>query len=166
MRISLSAENVALRGMSLKNTPSVTGLVVYTGHDTKIQMNSAGAIYKTSNIMRGTNRQIIIIFLVQIILASIGSCIGTTWMIRNIDNSYLNFDKRDQWNTNWFLLFVKTTGTWILIFTSFVPISLLVTLEIVKFFQGFFMQWDVLMYDGDQDFPMKAQSTNINEELG
>ena len=87
-------------------------------------------------------------------------------MIRNIDNSYLNFDKRDQWNTNWFLLFVKTTGTWILIFTSFVPISLLVTLEIVKFFQGFFMQWDVLMYDGDQDFPMKAQSTNINEELG
>ena len=152
--------------MSLKNTASVTGLVVYTGHDTKIQMNSAGAIYKTSNIMRGTNQQIIIIFLVQIILASIGSTIGTTWMIRNIDNSYLNFDKRDHWNTNWFLLFVKTTGTWILIFTSFVPISLLVTLEIVKFFQGFFMQWDVMMYDGDQDFPMKAQSTNINEELG
>ena len=42
--------------MSLKNTASVTGLVVYTGHDTKIQMNSAGAIYKTSNIMRGTNQ--------------------------------------------------------------------------------------------------------------
>ena len=28
------------------------------------------------------------------------------------------------------------------------------------------MRLDVLMYDGDQDFQMKAQTTNINEELG
>ena len=46
------------------------------------------------------------------------------------------------------------------------PISLIVTLEIVKFWQGTFMSWDVLMYDKDQDYPMKAQTTNINEELG
>lgn len=54
--VSLSNENVVLRGMSLRNTEHVTGIVVYTGHDSKIQMNSAGAIYKTSNIMRITNR--------------------------------------------------------------------------------------------------------------
>lgn len=46
------------------------------------------------------------------------------------------------------------------------PISLLVTLEIVKFWQGTFMGFDILMYDGDQDYAMKAQTTNINEELG
>ncbi len=28
------------------------------------------------------------------------------------------------------------------------------------------MSWDVEMYDADQDYPMKAQTTNINEELG
>ena len=28
------------------------------------------------------------------------------------------------------------------------------------------MGWDVDMYDQDQDFAMKAQTTNINEELG
>ena len=28
------------------------------------------------------------------------------------------------------------------------------------------MGYDLLMYDRDQDFPMKAQTTNINEELG
>lgn len=28
------------------------------------------------------------------------------------------------------------------------------------------MSWDTEMYDADQDYPMKAQTTNINEELG
>ena len=50
--------------------------------------------------------------------------------------------------------------------SNFVPISLLVTLEMVKFWQGLQMQHDVTMYDMDQDFQMRAQSTNINEELG
>ena len=57
-------------------------------------------------------------------------------------------------------------GSWILIFCNFVPISLLVTLEMVKFWQGAFMDYDLDMYDGDQDFHARAQSTNINEELG
>ena len=46
------------------------------------------------------------------------------------------------------------------------PISLLVTLEMVKFFQGSFMENDLHMYDEEQYFFCKAQSTNINEELG
>ena len=54
--IPLSNDNVVLRGMSLRNTEHVSGIVVYTGHDSKIQMNSAGAVYKTSNISHITNR--------------------------------------------------------------------------------------------------------------
>jgi phospholipid-transporting ATPase len=34
---------------------------------------------------------------------------------------------------------LKLIGTWILIFTNLVPISLLVTLELVKFWQAGFM---------------------------
>jgi len=51
-------------------------------------------------------------------------------------------------------------------FSNFVPISLIVTLEIVKFWQGTFMGFDLLMYDQDQGFAMNAKTTNINEELG
>ena len=99
--------------------------------------------------------------------SAVGSILGTTWEISNIDKAtYLDIDEQDKWNSNWFLLFIQKTGTWILIFTNFVPISLIVTLEIVKFWQGTFMSWDVEMYDADQDYPMKAQTTNINEELG
>ena len=57
-------------------------------------------------------------------------------------------------------------GTWILIFTNFVPISLLVSLEMVKFWQAGFMQRDILMYDKRQDLQMIVNSSNINEELG
>ena len=34
--IPLSNDNVVLRGMSLRNTEHVSGIVVYTGHDSKI----------------------------------------------------------------------------------------------------------------------------------
>ena len=33
-----------------------------------------------------------------------------------------------------FTVWIKSLGTWILLFTNMVPISLLVTLELVKFF--------------------------------
>ena len=42
---------------------------------------------------------------------------------------------------NFFVLF----GNWILIFTNFVPISLLVTLEMVKLFQAMRIALDKLM---------------------
>ena len=96
---------------------------------------------------------------------------GALWTEANMDNPYLLFDKMNAKGVTisekslgfiWF----KYTGSWILIFCNFVPISLLVTLEMVKFFQGIFMENDMLMYDADQDYYMRAQSTNINEELG
>ena len=47
-----------------------------------------------------------------------------------------------------------------------VPISLIVSLEIVKFNQAIFMSYDINMFDTDTGIEMKAQSSNLNEELG
>lgn len=41
------------------------------------------------------------------------------------------------------LIYIVRVGTWILLLTNFVPISLLVTTEMVKFIQARFMEWDV-----------------------
>ena len=49
---------------------------------------------------------------------------------------------------------------------NFVSISLLVSLEMVKFCQGIFIEWDWMMYDEEKDMSAAAQSTNLNEELG
>jgi phospholipid-transporting ATPase len=49
---------------------------------------------------------------------------------------------------------------------NFVAISLLVSLEMVKFTQGLFIEYDYLMYDEEKDMSAKAKSSNLNEELG
>jgi phospholipid-transporting ATPase len=49
---------------------------------------------------------------------------------------------------------------------NFVAISLLVSLEMVKFSQGFFIENDWMMHDEELDLPAKCQSSNLNEELG
>ena len=59
--------------------------------------------------------------------------VGATWTTENLDLNYLEFSSDSEWDTDWFLIFVKKTGTWFLIFTNFVPISMLITLELVKF---------------------------------
>jgi phospholipid-transporting ATPase len=68
-------------------------------------------------------------------------------MFKNLDIEYLNFVPHNKWDTEWYHIFTALTGTWILIFTNFVPISLLVTLELVKFWQAGFMEKEILMYD-------------------
>ena len=59
--------------------------------------------------------------------------VGATWTAENLDLEYLEFSSVSDWDTEWFLIFVRKTGTWFLIFTNFVPISMLITLELVKF---------------------------------
>ena len=46
------------------------------------------------------------------------------------------------------------------------PISLVVTLELVKFIQAQFIQWDIMIFDKEKRMGTKVQSSNLNEELG
>lgn len=55
-------------------------------------------------------------------------------------------------------------GNWILLFTNFVPISLLVTLESVKFIQGKFIMQDFKINEKKEC--VSVQTSNLNEELG
>ena len=49
-KVVLDADNVVLRGMSLQNTEYIYGLVIYSGHETKVMMNSGEAKYKKSRM--------------------------------------------------------------------------------------------------------------------
>jgi P-type E1-E2 ATPase len=65
-----------------------------------------------------------------------------------------------------FLVFMRSFGTWFLLFTQMVPISLLVSLEVVRLFQARVIQSDISIYCAETDTPTKVQSCNLNEELG
>ena len=67
----------------------------------------------------------------QIVLCSIGSLYGNVWLSANNDKTdpYLELGGEQNWPLN----VLKRLGTWILIFTNIIPISLMVTLELVKY---------------------------------
>lgn len=161
-----------LRGSSLRQTDWVVGLVTFTGHFTRIMKNSVGARTKFSRIEKQTNIQILFIFGLQCVLCLMAMVMGTFWwkaysgkmpylaLTDTFASEISVFDR------NWMLNAIQRYFTWILIFTNMVPISLMVTLEVVKFLQAFFITWDWRIYDIDKDMPTKVQSSNLNEELG
>lgn len=51
-----------LRGCKVKNTDWAIGIVIYTGSDTAIMMNSSQPTNKASNIERQVNHIILIVF--------------------------------------------------------------------------------------------------------
>lgn len=56
-RVGIDLNHLLLRGCVLRNTEWVIGLVIFTGSDTKLQMNSGNVPSKRSNIERKMNRQ-------------------------------------------------------------------------------------------------------------
>ena len=57
--VGLDIDNVCMRGSSLRNTEWVYGLAIFTGHQTKVMMNSSASKPKFSKIERVTNKYII-----------------------------------------------------------------------------------------------------------
>jgi len=49
---------------------------------------------------------------------------------------------------------------------NFVPVSLLVTLEMISFIQAYFISVDITMCDEPRGLNASVQSSNLNEELG
>lgn len=144
-------------------------MVTFTGHETRIMMNSTRTRPKKSRLELLTGWYIFYIFLLQCVLCFIAALYQTLWTrIYQSDAYYLQYPNPDQTWTTWhfFVFLTKSLGTWILLFTNMVPISLLVTLEIVKFFQAMFISWDVDIFDQEKGLETVVLSNNLNEELG
>jgi len=72
-----------LRGSSLKNTPYIYGISVFTGKDTKVMMNSAAAKYKFSSLEKLMNHAILMIVALQITIATVSGFVGADWIQNN-----------------------------------------------------------------------------------
>ena len=167
--IPLDAEQVLLRGSSLRNTSFILGIAIYTGHDTKVMKNSAKSRPKQSKIEIAMNRYIIISIFFQICVCLCASIFTVAWQKYN-DNekrySYLALDEGEDKEKGLPQLIFENFGKWFLIMMNFVSISLLVSLEMVKFVQGYFIEKDHMIYDNEKDMSAQVQSSNLNEELG
>ena len=161
--IPLTYKQFLLRGSCLKNTEWVVGLVIYTGHETKIMLNSPKARQKSSKVEKQMNSEILNIFLLQVTLCIFAAIYYTLWFSTCKDQSYLELKYA---STPLSIIFFSSFFTWMLLLTNFVPISLLVTLEMVRYIQAFLISNDLLLYCEENDIAAVVQSSNLNEELG
>ncbi|EGR33087.1 phospholipid-translocating p-type flippase family protein, putative [Ichthyophthirius multifiliis] len=167
-QVPLDINNFILRGSSLRNTHYIIGITAYTGNDTKIMLNSIKARPKKSKVERKMNFFIACIFILQILICLGNSIYSLIWFMKNKKYliNYLGLSSTDKLDNSMFHLFLIQWGTWILIFTNFVPISLIVTLEMVRFFQGIIIQKDQQTFSLVNDIQCSVQSSSLNEELG
>ncbi|XP_040514376.1 phospholipid-transporting ATPase IB isoform X1 [Gallus gallus] len=159
--VPVGPDQILLRGAQLRNTQWVLGIVVYTGFDTKLMQNSTKAPLKRSNVEKVTNMQILVLFCILLVMALVSSVGALLWNRTHGEVVwYLGSNKMLSVNFGYNLL------TFIILYNNLIPISLLVTLEVVKFTQALFINWDMDMYYPETDTPAMARTSNLNEELG
>ncbi|KAK6298640.1 hypothetical protein J4Q44_G00316950 [Coregonus suidteri] len=159
--VPLGPDQILLRGAQLRNTQWVHGIVVYTGHDTKLMQNSTRPPLKLSNVERITNFQILLLFGCLLAISLVCSIGQTIWKYQ-YGNAAWYMDLNYGGAANFGLNFL----TFIILFNNLIPISLLVTLEVIKFTQAFFINWDTDMLYEPTNTPAVARTSNLNEELG
>jgi len=156
--VPLTNNEIIYRGSVLRNTQAATGLVIFTGEECKIRMNAnKNPRIKAPALQTIVNRVVIIIVLIVLALAIFNSAAYEVWQRTTEAKSwYLNYAS---------VAFGPIFASFIIMFNTMIPLSLYVSLEIVKLCQMFLMN-DVDMYDEDSNTPMEARTSTINEELG
>ncbi|KAF1332354.1 Phospholipid-transporting atpase, partial [Globisporangium splendens] len=152
--IPIDLKNIALRGCVIRNTPYVYGLVLNTGSDTKIMQSASETPTKVSKILTIVNRGIGILMAILIALCVLGAVMCSAW----VANNTTTVPHISCW-------FIYMGYYWILI-ASFVPITLYVTIAIVKSYQTFFLNRDMEMYDEVTDTPALVRNADLNDDLG
>ncbi|SCU84713.1 LANO_0C02168g1_1 [Lachancea nothofagi CBS 11611] len=160
--VPLTPEQLVLRGATLRNTAWIYGFVVFTGHETKLMRNATATPIKRTAVERVINMQILALFGVLIVLAlisSIGNVIKVTSDAKNLSYLYLE-------GTNKVGLFFKDILTYWILFSNLVPISLFVTVEMIKYYQAYMIGSDLDLYDESTDTPTVVRTSSLVEELG
>ncbi|KNA22782.1 hypothetical protein SOVF_030500 [Spinacia oleracea] len=170
----LTPQQLLLRDSKLRNTDYIYGVVVFTGHDTKVMQNATDPPSKRSRVERKMDQIIYFLFFMLFLMSFVGSVVfGVTtnqdlnngimkrWYLRPDANPPIYFDS-ERAPLSAFLHFL----TGLMLYSYLIPISLYVSIEIVKVLQSRFINQDILMYYEEADKPAHARTSNLNEELG
>ncbi|OAY76209.1 Phospholipid-transporting ATPase 1 [Ananas comosus] len=175
-RVSLGPSNIVLRGCELKNTAWAVGVVVYAGKDTKVMLNSSGAPSKRSRLETRMNRETLFLSVFLLAMCLIVCTLNGIWLVvhRNELELMQFFRKRDysggdEKNYNYygiamtvFIIFLMA----VIVFQIMIPISLYISMELVRLGQAYFMTRDTNLYDESSNLRFQCRALNINEDLG
>lgn len=164
MAETISITNLLLRGSSLKNTEWVLGVVVFTGVETKIMINSGITPSKRARVAKDLNWNVIYNFVILFFMCLISAVVqGVTWGQGHHSLSYFEFGSYGSTpSVDGFITFWSA----IILFQNLVPISLYISLEIIRSAQAVFIYNDTFMYYEKLDYPCTPKSWNISDDLG
>lgn len=160
--LPLQPDQLLLRGATLRNTPWIYGVVVFTGHETKLMRNATATPIKTTAVQRTLNFQILMLVGILIALSLISS-IGDLVVRSNARERLVYLSYGDVNAARQFFMDILTY--WVL-YSNLVPLSLFVTVELVKYYQAFLISSDLDMYYDKTDTPAVCRTSSLVEELG
>jgi len=160
----ISINNLLLRGCSLRNTEWVLAVVIFTGQETKIMLNSGITPSKRSRISRELNWNVVYNFIILFCMCLVSGIVqGVTWAQGHNSLNYFEYGSiGNKPSLDGFITF----WTAVILFQNLVPISLYISLEIIKTAQAFFIYSDTFMYYDKLDYPCTPKSWNISDDLG
>lgn len=156
-RISLSKDQFLPRGAALKNTDWIFGVIVYTGHETKIFMNTKTTPRKFTKMDKVSDHQMV--YIVTLLLIIVITCLTGF-----ICHSWKALSKEKSYEFAWSVF--ASSVTFLLLFNNLVPISLAISLESVRVILARLIDNDSEMYDPETNQTATAKSSNLLEELG
>jgi phospholipid-transporting ATPase len=159
---SVTRDHFLPRGIVLRNTEWVIGIAVYTGKETKLMMNLKREAHKVGRIEQTITRFILSLICIQILISFILTVLNGVWTHRHLEPS-----------KTWYLDMYYSVGgvvtrffTFFLTISDFVPISLYVTMEIVRGLQSIFIVVDDHMYCWETHTRARCRNSTLNDELG
>jgi phospholipid-transporting ATPase len=163
----LDDSNIILKSCILKNTQQLYGIAVYTGEETKIMLNTSNRSWKMSFIDIRVNIILIGLIILHQIMCIIFvalSSVNQNSIARQSFYIVPSFDhSSDQIVNGRFVVF--SYFTFFILLNLLVPMSLFVSLQLIKAIQAFFMQKDLQMYYEPEDTPMEATAIDLNADL-
>ncbi|KAF8795476.1 phospholipid-transporting ATPase VB-like isoform X2 [Argiope bruennichi] len=167
-KVPICKENLLLKDCVLKNADFIEGIVVYAGHETKAMLNNDGPRYKRSKLEKLMNRDVIFCIVMLILLCLLGALGNGLWL-SSFDNRVIvpflagfYTEESAEVYKEAFLIF----WTFVIVLQVMIPLSLYVTIEIIKLGQVYFIHEDNNFYDKSTDRRIECRALNITEELG
>ncbi|KAG8858770.1 hypothetical protein FRB96_004907 [Tulasnella sp. 330] len=158
--------NIMLRGTVMRNTRWAVGIVLATGEDTKIVLNSGRTPSKRSKVERQMNPQVMLNLLLLAVMAVVCAIVDSILERRGHNDiapwEFGTSSKGDNPNINGLITF----GNALITFQNVIPISLYISIEFVRTLQAAFIYFDREMYYEKTDQPTLARSWNLSDDLG
>ncbi|XP_046141512.1 phospholipid-transporting ATPase ID isoform X5 [Osmia bicornis bicornis] len=166
----LDNDKIILRGCVLRNTQWCYGVVIFAGKDTKLMQNSGKTKFKRTSIDRLLNLLIIgiVFFLLSMCLFCMIGCGIWESLVGRYFQVYLPWDSLvpSEPMGGATVIALLVFFSYAIVLNTVVPISLYVSVEVIRFVQSFLINWDEEMYYAPTNTHAKARTTTLNEELG